>query len=47
MSCVCGTHWCYECGTKCANADETYTHMRQTHGRIYLNDAPFYDDDDE
>ena len=46
ITCVCGVHWCYECGLQCANADDTLHHMRTTHGRIYAGEDPYWSDVD-
>jgi hypothetical protein len=42
ITCTCGTHWCYECGSE-FEYSEIYTHMNRTHGRIYSNETPEFD----
>jgi hypothetical protein len=34
IECVCGAHWCYECGDE-FDEDEIYDHMDEEHGGIY------------
>ena len=44
----CGCHWCWECGIACESFQATYTHMWNTHNRIYENTTVNnYDDDDD
>ena len=45
ITCQCGAHWCFECGLQCESATATYEHMRSTHGRIYANEEPYYNDE--
>jgi hypothetical protein len=47
ITCNCGTHWCFECGAKCDSAGSTYEHMRSAHGRIYMNEEPYYNEDED
>ena len=44
ITCVCGVHWCYECGLQCASAEDTLQHMRNEHGRIYAGEEPYWSD---
>lgn len=43
ITCTCGIHWCYECGGE-FKYSEIYSHMNRTHGRIYANETPVYED---
>jgi len=45
ITCPCGTHWCFECGGE-FDYSEIYDHMNRTHGRIYANETPEFDDYD-
>jgi hypothetical protein len=48
ISCICGTHWCYECGKDCETYSNTYDHMHNIHGRIYeYEENNYYEDEDE
>lgn len=44
MTCICGCHWCFECGGNFAS-EEIYTHMTKKHGRIYSNEVPDFNED--
>ena len=44
ITCPCGTHWCFECREGFDQADQTYTHMRAEHGRIYADDEPNFEE---
>lgn len=35
MECVCGAHWCFECGSGFESSKETYDHMWEVHGKIF------------
>lgn len=47
ITCICGTHWCFECGKKFSR-DSIYDHMHREHGGIYrrqmYHDDVYYDD---
>jgi hypothetical protein len=47
ITCRCGTHWCFECGTQCESAGATYEHMRSIHGRIYQHEEPIFHNDSD
>lgn len=46
ITCICGVHWCYECGGQ-FEYSEIYSHMNRVHGRIYANEAPEFGYDAE
>ena len=53
MTCVCGAHWCWECGKRGATARAVYAHMTRSHGGWYPQhagdgrDDAYYDFSDE
>lgn len=46
ITCVCGVHWCYECGVQCDSPESTMQHMCAEHGRIYTEASYWSDTDD-
>ena len=45
ITCSCGTHWCFTCGSA-FELDAIYTHMTEAHGGYYDDNGEEEEDDD-
>jgi hypothetical protein len=47
ITCNCGCHFCYECGKGFDNASDCYSHLSKVHGRLFYDEDPMFDEEDE
>jgi hypothetical protein len=47
MTCVCGGHWCWECGEPADTSEACYGHMWAVHGRIFMDEPARRQEDDD